>query len=802
MYDPNVNYQPPVKYDGTPLTHTIGIGHRRRRQSDIFANVQSDPFTAPAATHVNLTAKVAVPLYCNTDWPITKGGPTSSLTIADVGDANGENSPPVAGVGDWCRINGTKYDGIGRLHRAGRHVCERKPAVRLPVQELERRHRRAVLLPAAREQDPLLRQDLAVLAQGAGRDHRLHAGGHADLRRAAVHARHHQADLQPEHASQDVQPDDRAPQLYAGGVQDAARRSTASRVSAGPTATLRARAPRRNACRARATPTISPPAPRSAASSATRARPCAARRAATRPSVPTSRRRRPRTAAARASRSTTTAPPAARRAPRSCGTRSPTSRRRRRPPSRTRTRRATPAATTTRSTRSAALRRPAGCSPTRGPASATSTPRTRPASRRTRRRAPSPPRRRAAARRSARRSHIPRHYYTIDSIQFCDNIDITVNGQWRGFGAGVCKPANDLTQFQNVKYGQFHRDRPAGGRRPQLPLHRPGHAAAVDAHVRAGDHQLRELVRLLPASRARREDDVLARVQPAGRHLPRRLPHARSGAAADRTQPRDQRPRLGRRRRFHAGRREPEEPVVERAVRGPDRDQRQDAVAVRDAADRQPVRDGRCRRAPGDRLPAARGREGSAQGFVRQRRELPEQLSHRVHRRVHEPDRAPGGRRRAGQRDARSVAGAGAHRRTASAESRQRAAGPSQRRRVATAIQMGHEARSGHAGRRRDVLLGARPPARGQGRRAVLVGQDAERHRPDEGRRLVAARAVLGAVVRLGRHARRREPAGDSRQHRRAAQRAVAGPHEPEQPAAAGGQQGRRRRSTTCGTRR
>ncbi len=52
---------------------------------------------------------------------------------------------------------------------------------------------------------------------------------------------------------------------------------------------------------------------------------------------------------------------------------------------------------------------------------------------------------------------IPRHYYTIDSVQFCNAVDGTVNGQWKGFGTGVCKPVNDLTTFKNVKYGQFHR---------------------------------------------------------------------------------------------------------------------------------------------------------------------------------------------------------------------------------------------------------------------------------------------------------------------------------------------------------
>ncbi len=107
-YDPNVNYQPPVNYDGSPRTHTIGSDTDAAGNQAFFANVQSDPFNS-VNTHVNLTAKVAVPLFCNTDWPITKGGPASSLTIADIGDANGENSPPVAGVGDWCRINGTEY---------------------------------------------------------------------------------------------------------------------------------------------------------------------------------------------------------------------------------------------------------------------------------------------------------------------------------------------------------------------------------------------------------------------------------------------------------------------------------------------------------------------------------------------------------------------------------------------------------------------------------------------------------------------------------------------------------------------
>ena len=53
--------------------------------------------------------------------------------------------------------------------------------------------------------------------------------------------------------------------------------------------------------------------------------------------------------------------------------------------------------------------------------------------------------------------NVPRHYYVIDSVQYCNAADATVNGAWRGFGTGVCKTANDLTTYVNIKYGQFHR---------------------------------------------------------------------------------------------------------------------------------------------------------------------------------------------------------------------------------------------------------------------------------------------------------------------------------------------------------
>jgi type IV pilus assembly protein PilY1 len=55
---------------------------------------------------------------------------------------------------------------------------------------------------------------------------------------------------------------------------------------------------------------------------------------------------------------------------------------------------------------------------------------------------------------------IPRHYYSVDSVEFCDNTIGTANDQWKGFGSGAvshCQKKNDLTAFVNVHYGQFHR---------------------------------------------------------------------------------------------------------------------------------------------------------------------------------------------------------------------------------------------------------------------------------------------------------------------------------------------------------
>jgi hypothetical protein len=104
-YDPNVVYLPPVKANGQPLTYSIGTYTDANGNQAYFAKVQSDPFINPA-TSVDLTAKVTVPVYCNTDWPLITNA-NGPVLATDVGNANGEYA---ALSGAWCRINGTAYD--------------------------------------------------------------------------------------------------------------------------------------------------------------------------------------------------------------------------------------------------------------------------------------------------------------------------------------------------------------------------------------------------------------------------------------------------------------------------------------------------------------------------------------------------------------------------------------------------------------------------------------------------------------------------------------------------------------------
>ena len=108
MYNPLVTYYPPIKADGTPVT-IAGVTDANGNMGTtvaLYAGVQRDVYLQMFGAGVkdNLQTRVAVPLYCNTDWPVTAG---ANLAITDVGDAQGQYSP---GTGAWCRINGTKYD--------------------------------------------------------------------------------------------------------------------------------------------------------------------------------------------------------------------------------------------------------------------------------------------------------------------------------------------------------------------------------------------------------------------------------------------------------------------------------------------------------------------------------------------------------------------------------------------------------------------------------------------------------------------------------------------------------------------
>jgi len=124
-YNPAVVYTAPLKADGTPLTNAPYTDANGNYATTAFlwnsASVDRDPFGLyePAAnrmwtwgTRDTLGARVNVPLYCNSDWPILVNdsnwpvGPNGA-TVLDAGTSNGQYSPTTGG---WCRINGTKYD--------------------------------------------------------------------------------------------------------------------------------------------------------------------------------------------------------------------------------------------------------------------------------------------------------------------------------------------------------------------------------------------------------------------------------------------------------------------------------------------------------------------------------------------------------------------------------------------------------------------------------------------------------------------------------------------------------------------
>jgi type IV pilus assembly protein PilY1 len=104
-YNPNVWYQPPFdaagQQDLSPWFAKNAAATYKSQDTITsvgWTKVQPDPYLTPGTANVNMTALVAVPLYCNTDWPL-------DTTIG----ANGEYDPT---KGAYCRINGTKYDAL------------------------------------------------------------------------------------------------------------------------------------------------------------------------------------------------------------------------------------------------------------------------------------------------------------------------------------------------------------------------------------------------------------------------------------------------------------------------------------------------------------------------------------------------------------------------------------------------------------------------------------------------------------------------------------------------------------------
>jgi type IV pilus assembly protein PilY1 len=109
-YNPDVNYDPPIDGLGNQATFTNPDGvpgitaykFMTSAKTAAWTAVKVDPYLS--ASTANLAATVSVPVYCNTDWP--KDNP---VTVLSVGNANGEYSPT---AGADCRINGTRYDAL------------------------------------------------------------------------------------------------------------------------------------------------------------------------------------------------------------------------------------------------------------------------------------------------------------------------------------------------------------------------------------------------------------------------------------------------------------------------------------------------------------------------------------------------------------------------------------------------------------------------------------------------------------------------------------------------------------------
>ena len=136
-YNPNINYEPPVDGSGNQantafpngacgpgFTTSCATTYKMMNSANTLAwvRVPNDMYLlAPASlppptttNTTNLTAKFNARVFCNTDWPAAAySGPATATSVwTEVGDANGENSPPSGAKGADCRINGTEYAAV------------------------------------------------------------------------------------------------------------------------------------------------------------------------------------------------------------------------------------------------------------------------------------------------------------------------------------------------------------------------------------------------------------------------------------------------------------------------------------------------------------------------------------------------------------------------------------------------------------------------------------------------------------------------------------------------------------------
>ncbi|MFO1317207.1 MAG: PilC/PilY family type IV pilus protein [Burkholderiales bacterium] len=123
-YNPNISYDPPVDGAGNQASAAAPGGapaatvYKMMNAANTlnWARVPNDMYLTPPASlppptttnTTDLSAKVRMLVWCNTDWPRTAlPGSQDPATWAEVGDVNGEYTNT---AGRDCRIDGTVYD--------------------------------------------------------------------------------------------------------------------------------------------------------------------------------------------------------------------------------------------------------------------------------------------------------------------------------------------------------------------------------------------------------------------------------------------------------------------------------------------------------------------------------------------------------------------------------------------------------------------------------------------------------------------------------------------------------------------